>query len=227
LSELLAALLAFVLSHLLPMHPPWRHALEARFGARGFLLGYSLLSLLLLTWLVSAYFDTPYLLLWPWSPWAAWLPVLIMPIACVLLVAGLTSPNPFSLGLGIKNYNPKRPGIVSVTRHPVMWALALWSGAHLPVNGDLAAVVLFGMLLLLSLSGTLSIERNRRSRFVDRKAWRRLYAGTYNLPRLAGIDWRGIGLLRVLAGMLLYLTLISLHQSLIGKPPLLRGLYLL
>jgi uncharacterized membrane protein len=227
LGELLAALLAFVLSHLLPMHPPWRRALEARFGARGFLLGYSLLSLLLLTWLVSAYFDTPYLLLWSWSPWAAWLPVLIMPIACVLLVAGLTSPNPFSLGLGAKNYDPKRPGIVSVTRHPLMWALALWSGAHIPVNGDLAAVVLFGLMLLLSLSGTLSIERNRRSRFVEQKAWRRLYAGTCNLPRLAGIDWRGIGLLRVLAGMLLYLTLISLHQSLIGQPPLLRGLYLL
>lgn len=219
--ELLAAAALFVASHLLPMRPPWRRALERRLGRHGFLAGYSLVSLALLAWLASAYFRAPYLLLWPWQPLAAWLPVLTMPFACVLLVAGLTSPNPFSLGRGA-GYDPARPGVVSVTRHPVMWALALWSGSHIPVNGDLAAVVLFALMLLLSLAGTASLEGNRRGR-VDPGTWARWYRGTGNRPRLRGVDWRGIGGARLVAGLALYVALLLGHRLLIGVAPPLGG----
>ncbi|WP_207060670.1 NnrU family protein [Motiliproteus sp. SC1-56] len=217
--ELLVAAGVFVFSHLLPMHPSWRGRLEQRLGERGFLLGYSLLSLAVLAWLGHAFASAPYVLLWPWHPATAWVPVLVMPFACILLVAGLSSSNPFSLGLGAQGYDPGRPGIVSLTRHPVMWALALWAGSHMPANGDLAAVVLFGLLLLLSLTGTRTIEGNRRRRFrVEQWAvWRE---GTGNWPSIASVDWSGIGPARIGGGLVLYGLLLALHSRLVGPDPL-------
>lgn len=221
--ELLAAASLFVLSHLLPMHPPWRSAVERRVGARAFLIGYSLVSLVIIAWLAHAFATAPYLLLWPWHPVAAWLPVLAMPLACILLVAGLTSRNPFSLGAGAQGYNPGRPGIVAVTRHPVMWALALWAGSHIPINGDLAAVVLFGLMLLLSLTGTHTIEVNRKKRLADPAQWQALHRGTRNLPGISGVDWTGIGWMRLLGGLGLFVLLLFAHKPILGiAPPLVR-----
>lgn len=219
MTELLAAAALFVLSHLLPMHAPWRRALEARFGSRGFLIGYSLVSLGIIAWLAHAFATAPYVLLWPWHPAAVWLPVLVMPLACILLVAGLSSPNPFSLGLGARGYDPDRPGIVSVTRHPVMWALVLWAGSHIPVNGDLAAVVLFGLMLLLSLTGTRTIEANRKRRCGDPARWQALRQGTRNLPGIGG-SLKAIGWGRAAGGLLLYAALLGLHGPVIGRAPL-------
>lgn len=36
-------------------------------------------------------------------------------------------------------------------RHPMLWGFSLWAVAHLLVNGDLASIVLFGVLLLWAL----------------------------------------------------------------------------
>ena len=88
MGELAAALALFLLSHMLPMRPRFRQPLEARLGRIGFLLAYSLLSLAIIYWLAHAFRAAPYIALWPWSLWAAWLPVLLMPLACVLIVAG-------------------------------------------------------------------------------------------------------------------------------------------
>ncbi len=219
--ELILALVVFVLSHLLPMHGPWRSRLEKSLGLRGFMLGYSLLSLVVIAWLIKAFLQAPFVLLWPWSSLAAWIPVFVMPFACVLVVAGLSSRNPFSLGLGGQGYDARHPGIVSVTRHPVMWAIVLWALAHIPVNGDLAAILFFGLMLLLGLAGTLTIERNRRVR-LSAAHWASLHAGTVNIPRLGRqVDWAGIGLWRLSGGVVLYLTLLFAHEAVIGfAPPL-------
>ncbi len=217
--ELVLALIVFVLSHVLPMHGPWRLCLEQRLGVRGFLLGYSLLSLMIIAWLVKAFLQAPFVLLWPWYSAAAWIPVLVMPFACVLVVAGISSRNPFSLGLGGAGYDAEHPGIVSVTRHPVMWAIVLWALAHIPVNGDLAAVLFFGLMLMLGLIGTQTIERNRRGRH-NAAHWASLHAGTVNIPRLrARVDWAGIGRWRLSGGVALYVVLLFAHEAVIGLAP--------
>jgi uncharacterized membrane protein len=216
LFELLAAVAVFLLSHMLPMRPRFRQPLERRLGRRRFLLGYSLLSLAIIYWLARAFVDAPYIELWPWTRLAAWLPVLLMPLACVLIVAGASSSNPFSLGPGARGYDPDHPGIVSVTRHPLLWGLIIWAGAHIPVNGDAAGLILFGLLLMLSLVGTQTLERARR-----RKLPQCLCRGTVFIPfsGFARIDWRGIGGWRLLGGVLLYLLLLFAHQSVIGIAP--------
>ena len=34
--------------------------------------------------------------------------------------------------------------IVTTTRHPVLWGFLIWAVAHLPPNGDVVSIVLFG-----------------------------------------------------------------------------------
>jgi uncharacterized membrane protein len=220
LIELLVAVTVFLLSHMIPMRPRFRQPLERWLGRKGFLLGYSLLSLAIIYWLAQAFADAPYIALWPWTRLAAWLPVLLMPLACVLVVAGASSSNPFSLGPGGRGYDPEHPGIVSVSRHPLLWGLVIWAGAHIPVNGDAAGVILFGLLLILSLVGTLTLERARQRKLAPLQ-WQRLRRGTVNIPfsAFARIDWRGIGGWRLLGGILLYLLLLFGHQPVLGVAP--------
>ena len=57
-----------------------------------------------------------------------------------------------SLGSRSKQpFDPARPGIAAITRHPLLWALTLWSLAHLAPNGDLAHGLLFGSFALTAL----------------------------------------------------------------------------
>ena len=223
MSSFLAAIATFILSHMIPMRPRFRNFFEQRLGRTGFLISYSVLSLVVIYWLGYSFAQAPYIGLWGWSEVAAWLPVILMPLACMLVVAGMSSRNPFSLGLGKKGYDPSRPGITSVTRHPVLWGLILWSSSHIPVNGDVAGLILFGLMLMLSVAGTLMMERVRRRKFSP-EVWQRYLAGTAGIPfsRVGSIDWRGIGWLRIAAGGLLYLLLLFGHQPIIGiAPPIL------
>lgn len=46
---------------------------------------------------------------------------------------------------------PKKGRLLSGMRHPMLAGFALWAFAHLLVNGDLAAIVMFGGLLVWAL----------------------------------------------------------------------------
>ena len=68
-----------------PRRPPLRPWLQTRLGQAGFTLAYSMLSLAVLSWLLSASGWAPYVHLWDWAPWqkmavlAAMLPVALCP----------------------------------------------------------------------------------------------------------------------------------------------------
>jgi uncharacterized membrane protein len=53
-------------------------------------------------------------------------------------------------------------GITRVTRHPRLCGVSFWAVAHLLVNGQLAALLMFGSLLVSALNGLVSIDRKRR-----------------------------------------------------------------
>ena len=91
----------------------------------------------------------------------------------------------------MKTFEPDHPGIAGVTRHPVLWAAALWAIAHAVPNGDLAHILLFGLFGVFSLLGMLAIDaRNRR--VLGTAEWRRLSHSTSLVPlaALAGGRWR-------------------------------------
>src|SRR3546814_9603488 len=123
-NALIAATLAFVGGHFLLSSRPLRPFLNDRFGERAFRLIYSAVMTVTLIWMVVAYRAAPVVPLWQPAPIFAWVPLLVMPLACILLVAGLTSPHPTLVG-GARFFDgaPGSPavGILPVTRHPFPW----------------------------------------------------------------------------------------------------------
>jgi uncharacterized membrane protein len=220
--EFAAAFLAFLASHLLPARPPVRAALCALVGERVYVVVYSTASLVILGWLIAAAGRAPFVEVWEFAPWQTWAPNIAMPAACLLIAFGIGASNPFSFG-GRKeaHFDPQRPGIAGVSRHPLLLAIVLWAASHTVPNGDLAHVILFGSFALAGVMGMLAIDRRmRRAMGADR--WQRLALGTSLLPcaaliagrwrpDLARLSWRRLAL-----GAVLYGILALLHQPVIG-----------
>ncbi|PTE21982.1 NnrU family protein [Cereibacter changlensis JA139] len=221
-----AALFLFFATHFLPARGGLREALIARLGRRGYFALYGGLSVALLAWLVAAAARAPYVELWPNLPWQRWAPTLVMPVALFLVVAGIRLPYPYTLG-GRRDrpFNPLYPGFAAVTRHPLLWALALWSGAHLLPNGDLAHVILFGSFLGLSLAGMRVFDaRARRAMSPDdaRIAFRATELLS-PLPLFSAI-WRENNesalSVRLVIAIILWAVILWWHQTVIGVSPL-------
>ena len=223
LLSLVIAGVAFCGSHILLSSTRLRGSLRDQLGERGFLAVYSLTSLVIFAWFVAAYSAAPTIVLWPRQRWTALVPVSVMPLATILLVAGYSTRNPTAVGMERSaRADDPAPGILSITRHPVMWAIGLWAVAHLIANGDLSAVLFFGSLAALALGGTVLIDRKKQLALGSN--WARLAELTSNVPFAAlltgrtKLRWREIGLLRVAAGLLLYAVLYLAHPIVTGLP---------
>lgn len=223
--ELVLAFALFIASHLVPARPSTRALLIRRLGKATYLLGHSALSLVLFSWLIVAAGRAPYVAIWSFSPWQMWIPNLIMPFVCLLLVFGIAAPNPLSIvGRNNESFDPDKPGIAGVTRHPVLWAATLWAFAHLVPNGNLAHVVLFGSFGLLGLGGAWAVDARTR-RALGAEEWSRLTHRTSFVPLVALVDgrWRpsvrDLDMMRLGVAAVLYLGLLLLHEQVIGVSP--------
>ncbi|WP_301068935.1 NnrU family protein [Pseudooceanicola sp.] len=200
----------FLLSHSIPVRPPVKPWLVARLGAAGFGLVYSLISIAILIWLISAAGRAPYVEIWPRAEWQNHVTLIAMALACLILALAAFQPNPLSFG-GWQNprYDPENPGIVGLVRHPVLAALGLWSAGHLAPNGDLAHVLLFGGFAGFALLGMKLIDRRRRTE-MGQKEWQRLRPRHSVKGLLAPMRW--------LAALALLSALVMLHPAMIGVP---------
>ncbi len=217
---LILATLAFIGIHALPA-TPLRGAMVKALGEGTYLGLFSLASLAMLAWMSFEYARAPFEGLWSGL---RLIPVAVTPLAFVLLACGLLGRNPTLTGQGsaMNREHPTR-GIIRITRHPVMWAIMLWAGAHLLAIGSLQAVIFFGGLLLLAAAGTtLQDARNARNLGDD---WARFAALTSNVPFAAiargrnRLVWREIGWWRPAAGLTAYAAILWLHAWLFGVRP--------
>lgn len=221
--NLFSATVFFVAAHLLLSRTATRQALVRRVGELGFLGLYSLLAVAGLAWMIVAYGQRPQVLLWTAPHWAYYLPLLLMPLALYLVVGGYLVRNPMSLSQQGAFGAQHLPDVLRVTRHPAMWGIAVWAGAHLTVNGDLGSVIFFGGLLLLALVGAAHIDRRRRRDYPAQYA--HFAARTSFLPfaalaagrtaqRAGAPDWRPVA-----AALIAYSGLLLLHGRVIGVAP--------
>ncbi|MFT7593739.1 MAG: putative membrane protein [Paracoccaceae bacterium] len=218
-TEFISALVVFLLSHMIPVRPPMRPLLIRALGLRGYFLGYSLLSVLVLVWMIVAAGRAPYVEVIPPLEMFRWGPLIVMPVVCVLAVAGISSVNPLSFGgLGRGAFDPTRPGILAVSRHPLLLALLIWSLVHLLTNGDLAHVLLFGMFAGFAGIGMALIDRRKR-RELGPEVWQGMAQNTARLS-LSGEGRVRLGLWQwgVSAGV--FAVLLWAHLLVIGVSPL-------
>jgi len=215
--ELLVAAVLFVGSHFFLSSSGLRTKLVERLGEKGFRTAYSILATLLLIWMVFAYRAAPDVHLWYPMPLVIEVPLIVMPFALLFLVCGLTQPNPTSALPGGR-LPPERPapGILAVTRHPVLWAFGLWALSHLIASGELGALILFASIAFLALYGTRVLDEKKRQSW-SAEDWQRFSAATSNLPFAAMAtsrnQWRmkEITWWRLIVTALLYVALILLH----------------
>jgi uncharacterized membrane protein len=200
----------------------WRAAIAARTGENGFRVLFALLSIAGLFGLVRAWAAAPYLELWAPSRALMLLPLILMPFACVFLVAGLSTPSPTAVG-GEGRLKAEAAGIFRVTRHPVLWAFLLWALAHMAANGDAAAWLFFGAIALVAANGMASIDRKLKARAPD--AWGG-FAGTTSLLPFAAIaggrnrlNLAEIGWWRIALGLALFALFGAFHQYLFAARP--------
>jgi uncharacterized membrane protein len=159
-TEFVLAMAAFLASHFLPVRGGLRDRLINLIGRRAYFAAYGVISVLVLVWLVLAAGRAPYVELWVPDSWTRQVPLLAMPVAVFLAVVGVGSGYPHTLGgrrgavLDVAN-----PGLAAITRHPLFWALSIWSAAHLPPKGDLAHVIMFGGFCAMGLAAMPACDR--------------------------------------------------------------------
>ncbi|WP_159952307.1 NnrU family protein [Rhizobium sp. 18065] len=201
MNELILSLLVFLLLHSVPAIPMLRSNLISLIGSRTYLAAYSAVSVAVMVWVVHAALRSDFVELWDPSGWQALVTIVTSPLALFLVLAGLISPNHFSISLraghapvaGYDTASDAPPGahagaIVAITRHPVLWGFILWSLGHLLVNGDLRSLTLFGGLGIFSVVGLFILDRRARRR--PDLDWHLVQAQTSIIPLAALIEGR-------------------------------------
>jgi len=226
MGNLIAGSAYFLLIHFGVSGTRLRDTLVARLGAGAYRGAFALASIVGLVWMIYAYRHAPEVALWGLLLQLRSVAYVLVFVAFLFAVIGLATPSPTRVGMESKlagGPNIAR-GMTRITRHPFLWGAALWAAIHLVVNGDLASLILFGSLLVLSLGGTAAIDAKRRRNFGDQ--WVQFAHVTSNVPFGAIAARRNalrpalaeIGVWRLVAAIVLYGVAFYLHGRL--GPPL-------
>ena len=203
----------FVAQHLGVTSSGLRGRLVAAMGERAYVAVYSVVSIVVLVLLVRAYNATvPASLLWPTVDALRMLALLLMPLALLLVIGGVLTRNPTSLGVVLED-GAEVPvaGVMRITRHPVQCGILIWSLGHLLANGDLPSLLFFGSFALISGYGMVLIDRRKQRVFGT--GWEAFSGATSLVPFAAIIRGRQslklgeIGWLAPLVTVVVYLAL--------------------
>ncbi|WP_062341875.1 NnrU family protein [Novosphingobium sp. CCH12-A3] len=214
LIQLIVATTAFVFSHFV-MSGPAREPLVSIMGKQGFLLFYSVISFATLAWASVTFVHAASApLLWDGTGDVPWVLSSLLTIAALTLLIPSFAGNPALPGKKLAGLSAVLPaGVFRVTRHPMMWSIALWAFAHILVAPSPRVLVLMTGLIILSLVGShfqdkRKLAENRR----DVGAWQRR---TSFLPRIAELP--ALGTIWLYAAILWFLVT-WLHFHLTGIP---------
>jgi uncharacterized membrane protein len=191
-------------------------------GKNGYTAAFAVASVIGLGWLVTSYNRAPYLVTWGMLEWWKPVAIILMLPAALLVVIGLTTPNPTAVAQEGRVAQPPR-GIVRITRHPFLTGVGLWALVHLIGNGDAASLVFFATWAIVALAGTVSIDAKRR-RLLG-AAWEPFAAQTSIVPFAAIAAGRNrfisreIGLWRWGIALLAYALMLGGHAEVIGVSP--------
>jgi len=225
MTQLILAALFFIALHIGIAGTSVRGSAIEKMGENVYRAAFSVLSLLGIAWLAHAYRVAGYIETWGQLAWFKPIAALLMLVAFILVVPGMTTPNPMAVG-GEKLLMADAPaqGIHRVTRHPFLWGVAVWAFVHLIANGDVASLVLFGSLFVLVFVGMISIDAKRKKTCA--RHWDNYAATTSIIPFQAikeGLNTLVIAEFKVwqlVLALVLYLAVMHFHQAWFGVSPL-------
>lgn len=220
--HLLIAIVVFLVTHIVLAENPVRGLLVRALGERPFAWSYGAVAVLQLIWIGRAVEAAPVVRYWEPPAWTAAVPLLVMPLALLLLVCGFTQNNPTATLAAGRLARREVTGILAVTRNPVMWGLGLWSLAHLAVVAEAAEALRYATFAALALLFLPRIEAKQRAKWGD-AAWADFTARSSNVPFAAMAEgrarlaWREIGWARLAGTAALYVALVLwLHPRIAG-----------
>lgn len=212
----LAAAAAFVGSHFLLSHP-LRGPLVAALGEKGFLGLYSVVALVTLGATAHYYGAAPAAApLWAVGAGLWALVTVAMLVAAILLMGSLVR-NPALPGAA-GAATASATGVYAVTRHPMMWAFAIWGACHVAIYPVEKNIVVASAIVILALVGAALQDRKKAAR--DPAGWPAWEARTSYWPFAAIAQGRtrfgGFGAHALGGGVVLWLAATWAHIPLAG-----------
>ena len=218
IGPVLAAATAFVGTHFLLSHPLRRPIVRAT-GEQVFLAIYSVVAAITLAWLVIAYRAAPT------TPplWAAgnvlWaIASAVMLLASVLLMGSLVGNPALPTGGAPPAAPAEARGVFAITRHPMMWAFALWGACHIAVYPVPKNIVVAAAVIVLALAGAAFQDDKKRS--LQPETWPAWQARTSYWPFAAIIGGNtrltGFGMHALAGGLVVWLVATWAHIPLAG-----------
>jgi uncharacterized membrane protein len=214
MTMLLLAAIAFVGTHFLLSHP-LRAPLVRATGDGAFLGIYSVVAIVTLAWMIIAYGRAPTTGLW-WSPGDELSAVanLMMLIASVLLAGSLVKnpafPNPGASGAAPASAR----GVYAVTRHPMLWAFAIWGFAHILIYPIAKTFIVTTAIIVLSLVG--AAFQDKKKERLQPQVWPIWERQTSYVPFAAIIAGRarlgGFGPVAIIGGVAFWLAATWAHK---------------
>jgi len=196
--------IAFVGTHFLLSHP-LRRLLVRAVGEKPFRGIYSLVALLTFGLMIYFYHkigrERP---LWDAGE-AGWISgTLLMWLASILFVGSFIG-NPALPGAAGPRGGPK--GVLAITRHPMMWAFAIWAAVHLMIIGMPKAMFFDGPIIFLALVGAAAQDRKKAGQMGEN--WHDWTAETAFIPFTRGLTYPGT--VALVGGTVLFLLATWVH----------------
>jgi uncharacterized membrane protein len=223
MTMLTATALFFAGLHLLVSGTALRDVLVRRLGENAYRAAFSLASALGLAALIWAFARARVPMPSAGPAFRGIADLLLLP-AFVLIAYGVMVKSPTLVG-GERLLRGEivATGMQRVTRHPMLWGVALWAALHMLLNRDAVNLLFFGTFLVVAVAGTFSIDAKRARS--GGEGWARFTGQTSNLPFQAIVQgrnrlvWREFALLPLAVGVGAYVVLLMLHARFFGLPP--------
>ena len=212
----LAAATAFVGTHFLLSHPLRRPLVNA-VGDKGFMGLYSVVALVTLGATSHAYGRAP-----ATAPlWAVgdgiWAIVTVAMLVAAILMMGSLVRNPALPGAS-GAATAQATGVFAITRHPMLWAFAIWGVCHIAVYPIAKNIVVAGAIIVLALVGAALQDRKKAA--LDPDGWPAWEARTSYWPFAAIASGRarfgGFGMHALAGGVVLWLAATWAHLPIAG-----------
>jgi uncharacterized membrane protein len=215
----LAAAAAFVGTHFVLSHP-LRQPLVNAIGEKGFLGLYSAVAFATLGATIWAYLAAPATTpLWNVGD-GLWAHATVLMLVASILLLGSLIRNPALPGAAGSAATASARGVYAVTRHPMMWAFAIWGAVHIMIYPVTKNIIVAGAIIVLALLGAAFQDRKKAA--LDPQGWRAWESRTSYWPFAAiargQATFGGFGAHALGGGIVVWLVATWAHMPLAGWP---------